>query len=442
MKHFFTLAIYFSLFTTATFAQNTFMKHYGGSGYQAGYAVKECFDGGYIACGYTGSAQNPYDLFIVRLDSIGDTIWTSKFTSSYQRVAFDVIQTHDSGFVTTGYIVSSNTKLHLFKFDKNGDSLWSRQIGNNDWGQAIQERPDHGFMIAGSRLFRTDSMGNLTWSTPYPPFQYMYIEKTLAGGYALLSSGLGNIYLTLVDSIGYLDTAYAYPGYLYNPTNNVLCTTPDGGFVLTGSDTIVNTQVVRIAADGSLLWTQNVAGDFGAGVVARSDGGYAVVSNDSDQIAVHLTALDSSGNIQWTRSYNYPMLEWGQSLDFTGDGGFVLCGTTNSFYPSGAGYDMLVIKTDSTGSAIGVSVAEINNDQAVNAHPNPTPNIAELSFDHQLQDASVQVLNSTGQLVLRDENINGDQYIFDGGNLPAGIYYLTVFENDIIVARTPIILYR
>jgi hypothetical protein len=436
------LFILFAVLSTSLVAQNTFMKHYGGSSYQAGYSIKECFDGGYIACGCVATGANPFDLYVVRLDSVGDTLWTRKFATAYQRVAFDIIQTHDSGFVTCGYIVSQNTKLHLFKFDKNGDSLWSRQIGNNDWGQAIQERPDHGFMIAGSRLFRTDSIGNLTWSTPYPPFQYMYIEKTLNGGYAMVSSGSGFIFLTLVDAIGYLDTAYAYQGYLFNPSNNVICSTSDSGFVITGLNINREAVVIRIDGNGDTLWTRVVPSNYGAGVVQKSDGGYAVVSSDTNQTEIYLTSLDTSGIVQWTRQYNYPLLRWAQSMDYTTDGGFVLCGSTNSYYASGVGYDMLVIKTDSTGDAHGVGVHENENSTSTNVYPNPTSGKAEIVFDHQVNNAIVRVMNASGQLIKSEENVSGANYIFDGQFLPAGIYYVDVLENDAVIARAPLIIFR
>src|SRR5688572_25942040 len=196
------LILVFVLFCTAMSvnAQYSFMRHYGdSSSNQAGYSVKQCFDGGYIACGYSSN----YRMYVVRTDAMGDTLWTKTYYDWENRVAFDIIQTHDSCFVMCGYRNSSSPKVCLQKIDQNGDTLWMRQVGTGGWGQALQETPDHGFMIAGSRLYRTDSNGVLLWNGVAPSYQYMSIAKTSDGGYAMISgANSGNIYLTKTDSAG------------------------------------------------------------------------------------------------------------------------------------------------------------------------------------------------------------------------------------------------
>ncbi len=92
--------------------------------------------------------------------------------------------------------------------------------------------------------------------------------------------------------------------------------------------------------------------DYGFGLVATDDGGFAMVGHSnsygSQDFNVLLTKLDASGNILWSRLYGGAGGEEGLKLVQTSDGGFAICGKTNSY---GAGdFDALLIKTDGNGN--------------------------------------------------------------------------------------------
>lgn len=53
---------------------------YGGSVGQYGYSVATTIDGGYIVAGSTNSfGEGSYDVYLIRTDATGDTLWTSAF---------------------------------------------------------------------------------------------------------------------------------------------------------------------------------------------------------------------------------------------------------------------------------------------------------------------------------------------------------------------------
>ena len=73
----FTILIFIFLSTIAVRAQSYFQKTYGGSATETGAVVDLTSDGGYIVGGTTnsfGSGSN--DVFLVKLDASGDTLWT------------------------------------------------------------------------------------------------------------------------------------------------------------------------------------------------------------------------------------------------------------------------------------------------------------------------------------------------------------------------------
>src|SRR5687767_1702083 len=65
----------------------------------------------------------------------------------------DVIATNDSGYAAVGVSssFSSSADVYLVKFDKNNLVEWSRTMGGGgiEWGYALSQLPDSGFIIAG-----------------------------------------------------------------------------------------------------------------------------------------------------------------------------------------------------------------------------------------------------------------------------------------------------
>ena len=77
------------------------------------------------------------------------------------------------------------------------------------------------------------------------------------------------------------------------------------------------------------------------------------------------------------------------------------------------------------------AVNEIGFDKnLVNIYPNPASTSASLSFSHSLVNASIQLLNITGQIVLKKENINSNSFDLSVASLSKGIYFVEVKENN------------
>ena len=409
-------------------AQVTFMKHYGGGLDQAGYSIKECFDGGYIACGY--HYNGVYHPYVLRIDSAGNVIWSKIFygTPTYS-VAFDIIQTADSGFLFTGYRGASSPQMRLMKLSPNGDSLWNRLIGTNQWGQAVVQTPDEGYMIAGSKLFRTDSNGILLWQNAWPNFQLMHITPTFDGGYATVGKTGNVIYLYKTDSAGTLSWTKILDGRLYNPVNNVIVQLHDSGYAIAGNSVVTNSQfLIRTDANGDTLWTRTFPGYYGTGVVEQSNGNIAVGGSDLLDNAMHLNVFDSLGTLLYTQAYGYVNDEWCQSIAATSDGGYILCGSTNTF--SSVDFEMFIVKTDSTGFAIGVGIHENQAPQAGKLFPNPATSYSVLTLEEPASDATIELYDAGGKLVQTINNVNGTIVRIERNDLPAGVYFVKLISQD------------
>jgi hypothetical protein len=425
------LAIFSFLFCISINAQITFEKNYGDTIYQGANAVKQCFDGGYISTGYTVPWIGQWNVYLVRTDAAGDTLWTRTYGGD-DMVGFDVIQTADSNFVLCGYKNSSNPHTQLIKVDANGNTIWTRVFVSIGWGQAVQETFDGGFIVAGYKLHKTDSNGNLLWTKPSTGVQAMYVIQTPDSGYVMAGFTSNNIYLAKTDTAGTTIWTKNYGGTFFNTSNNNLARTTDGGYIIAGEASFGGTLLIKTDANGDTLWTKHLAGDYATSVVQTTDGGYAVGSYSSAIDQMLLQKTDANGIVQWMNDYGFSGSEWLKSIQQTSDGGFILAGGSTSFPPYSD--DLFLVKTDSLGNYVGMGITEFSEKNNLLIYPNPFVSSTTLQFNHVVEDAELDIYNSFGQKIKTETIISTDKKEIPRENLPAGIYFISVSENNKVIA--------
>jgi len=154
--------------------------------------------------------------------------------------------------------------------------------------------------------------------------------------------------------------------------------TTDGGFIVVGraastdGDVIGNhgsqddVWIVKLDKDGKKLWAKAYGGsdyDYGNYVQQTTDGGYIVLgaafSKNGDVTGFHegmdiwVLKLDSNGNLQWQKCYGGSDNDYGSSIQLTPDGGYVIAGYTSSYdgdvSDNHGAEDYWVIKITATG---------------------------------------------------------------------------------------------
>ncbi|MFH1736095.1 MAG: T9SS type A sorting domain-containing protein, partial [bacterium] len=98
---------------------------YGGSGDDFGRCVQQTTDGEYIIAGYTSSfgIGYYYDVYLIKTDADGDTLWTSTYGGSDDDVGYSVQQTLDGGYIVTGITCSygaGENDVYLIRLDSEG----------------------------------------------------------------------------------------------------------------------------------------------------------------------------------------------------------------------------------------------------------------------------------------------------------------------------------
>jgi len=139
-------------------------KTYGDAGFDVLYDMKKTNDNGFIIAGSSQMGYwGNYELDLIKLDSVGDTCWWRRYTNGYQ--ANSVYQTHDNCYVVTGY----NYGMLLMKIDPSGNVMWNKMLNGNG-GMCIVETTDKGLFGIGSNFYyvKTDSSGNTIWENTLP----------------------------------------------------------------------------------------------------------------------------------------------------------------------------------------------------------------------------------------------------------------------------------
>ncbi len=130
-------------------------RRYGGPGEEYGSGIRETPDGGFMLVGATYSyGAGGSDVYLIRTNAHGDTLWTKTYGGAGDEYGFDLIQTPDMGYAIAARTTSFGAGLqdfYVIKIQANGDTLWTTTHGGaaNDLGLSIRETDDHGFIMCG-----------------------------------------------------------------------------------------------------------------------------------------------------------------------------------------------------------------------------------------------------------------------------------------------------
>jgi hypothetical protein len=182
---------------------------YGGPSYDYSHSVCQGPDGGFFIAGWTNSyGAGNYDVYLVKTDSLGDTVWNRTYGGTSEDYGLFVIPTEDSGCVIAGLTSSFGAggyDVYLVRTDAHGDTVWTRTYGSPsaDWGYCVASCSDGGFIVAAgwssqssAQLLETNANGDTTWTRAYG-------GSGREEGLAVLQAGDGGFMMTgLTTSYG------------------------------------------------------------------------------------------------------------------------------------------------------------------------------------------------------------------------------------------------
>lgn len=173
-------------------------KSYGGSSQDRSGSIIEVQDG-FIVNGTTNSTDGDIissnggrDIWVLKLDTLGDIIWNNTYGGSNDDYGTKIIEADNGGYILIGNSASNNgdvgnnngnADFWVFKINETGVIQWENNFGGSalDGANSIQEKNNGNFIVGGtsesndgdvlanygwkdSWIIEIDSIGNLLWN--------------------------------------------------------------------------------------------------------------------------------------------------------------------------------------------------------------------------------------------------------------------------------------
>jgi hypothetical protein len=457
-------------------------KRYGGTGNDFFNGMTATKDGGCIIGGWSGSGLNGdrtqplwggFDMWIVKIDSIGNKQWDKRYGGNGDESFNSIKQTKDGGYILGGGSASGisgdktetdrnpgnfSNDYWIVKIDSAGNKLWDKRFGTigDEVSSDVIQAPDGGYLIGGTCFYRDTSFDKT--------------QVSFANG--------DNFWIVKTDSLGNKQWDRVYGGTSGETFSNSL-NTADGNFMLggnassgvSGDKTAVNCGywLVKIDTSGNKLgdWAfgtgTNCEQAFGS-MSNTSDGGYLLTGtsgpvigddkteNNLSQVQVWTIKIDSQMHRVWDKtsltlytngSYEHPggVLESSHSQCYVigvrtaaGVGGEK---SQPNWDNSNNNFDFWVVEYCDSYPA---GIQEPEGAMRLMVYPNPTTNDLSVSIQKDgIKEASYKLTNTSGQNIYQSTADNlGHAYtkILGLSGLPSGVYMLEVeVDGERIVRR-------
>lgn len=369
------------------FGQITFQKTYGGPSEDRCYDVKQCMDGGYILTGYKTNFGALKDIWIVKTNASGDTLWTKSFGGTNEDCGYSVDLCADGGYIITGYTESfgaGSREIILIKIDSIGGTAWEKTYGGTDWewGFDVNQTSDGGYIVCGitksygagmtdAYLIKTDNLGALLWTKTFGGADWDWgldVKQCTDGGYIVAgiteSFGAGNedVYLIRTDDNGNTLWTSTYGG-IERDGGSCIQQCQDGGFIISGYTHSygvgdADVYVIKTNTNGIPLWSKTyghggTTGDTGESIKQCTDGGFIIGGwTETPQGGAangYIIRITFDGDTLFTRKFGGTEHEFAFSIEQCSDGGYIIGGTTQSFGDTWGQF--YLVKSDVVGSS-------------------------------------------------------------------------------------------
>ncbi len=342
---------------------------YGGDYSDFGVSICQTSDSGYVIVGSTKSFGNGgSDVYLFKTDINGNAIWFKTFGGINDEEGWEVQETTDNGFIIVGKTYSfgigtpDSSNVFLIKTDSNGDTIWTKVFGElrSDEGFSVKQTTDEGYIVVGGTtslgaggwdvyFIKTNASGDTLWTKTYGgvPNDVGYsVQQTTDGGYIITGStrsfgaGSSDVYFIKTDINGDIIWDRTYGGIYYDRGNSVQQTNDEGyiigGFTFSfgvGAPNYSNSYFIKTNANGDTLWTKafdESDNDWIRCIQQCLDEGYIGVgctySNPIYIGQVYVIKVNINGETLWIKRHGGMRNESGYSIRQTSDGGYIITG--------------------------------------------------------------------------------------------------------------------
>lgn len=306
-------------------------------------------DGGYLIV---------YDNILLKTDSNGNEEWSIEIICDYKLPVSNSIETPDGGLATLDCknIFEYGYDIFVKKIDSRGIVEWELNFVKNIYGTYTLKVSDTEYLVLGDDwLMKIDSENNVEWYK-----EYNFVSE---------STGISENTEKGVEDFEKYDGKSEFYEYSFYKLIEV-----EDGYLITGSarkygESLHRPLLVKTDKEGNEEWHATyMAGCYVVSVLESSDSGYILWGHGAslehplygpyrDDYDICIIRVDSDGSEVQSSIFgcNYDddgilsILDgvYGEPVQNTSDGGFILTGTTFCYDTENG--DALLIKTDEDG---------------------------------------------------------------------------------------------
>lgn len=417
-------------------------RSYGGNESDIGRRVLFDTTWGYFIAGHSNSfsGNGNFDAYLIRTDNIGNKLWEKTYGGENWEKINDAVITKDSAILMVGEVQPVNgqsTEIYIVKTNFSGDTLWTKTFGTsgNDRANTVINLADSSFIIGGEMyiadsnlvkgfILRMNRFGDILWQDTVGDLTGEYgVNDVFLGANKFYTVGKRKVietnhddYFGSFDFNGNLVFQYT----LNTPKNTMI---DEVAFLPGINKTVIGTRVIDEGTyqddfDNILAYCDTYYGYY-----EGWNGNSCIISNEG---------LDKCNQILPTN-----------------DGGFVAVGfnsnTGDNITTSNGGSNIYlskifpgVIYPDPFAAITGV----VNFGQLVITpekdysneliYPNPFSDKIEIQVTGS-DESNVTLINQFGQVVLSSTFFK--QTSLNTENLPSGLYFIRLNNNTYRIVK-------
>lgn len=405
--------------------------HYGGPESESGRRVLYKKNFGFFISGFTNSyGSGGYDYYLVKIDEAGDLEWEKAYGGTGWERVHDAALTKDTGVIMVGETSSNltdNQDIYIVRTDKQGDTLWTKTIGGlgDDYASSIKGFTDSTFVIAGRTYVEDSSMtkiyityikdnGTVIWTdTLGQNGNYWSNDFTFNGNQII---GIGGYKEQGTESLGALAYIYDISGFSWGESK----------VVANGSQEFIN--IVNFGSSTQYYITNSSEDDIsyvnGPDILVMK---YIPTFTFVNSFRIGFQNPDVSGQIIKTSDGGAVVVGYSTGLFSGGNEAYLVKIGPNDDYPSSI-TDLVIdeLVTLKEEEIIGLKI-----------YPNPSSEKVNVVVDSD-KYSEIRLINSVGSEIYstkfhKNTSINVSQ-------LQSGIYFIEISGAEIMPIRRQLVV--
>ncbi len=324
----------------ALHSQSVFHSRYGSSYFDRARKVIETNDGNFVLVGQTNGFGSAGNAFIMKVDTEGEMLWLVDYAGINLDELYDVLEMPDGTLLMCGSTMSygaGNVDGFVMKTDSEGNAIWTKVIGGTS-GEFL-----YSIGLGTEGEIYVGGYANVYFEDEFNPG---YAQGVLAGRL----DGDGNVvWLRWFDNWSPMGDAFYVD----------LVALASGGFAVTMPYPI---QVVRFSGEGDVVYSSqplSIPGiSISSGNTLTEDAGGNILlyttafglNTNAQSADACVIRMDENGDFVSAFTYGGTYTDWARSIAPTSDGGATILMYSNS---AGNGdYDASLVRLDSQGAVL------------------------------------------------------------------------------------------